>query len=273
MRREGKAAMIGLAVAALCGLGFFASDLQVARRLGVALAVGLTIELLVGTWMLRPVLLGRRVTGTRGRRSGRVELDALGEPVELELAGTGHAVNESIAADPPTTVGAADGDLLDPQWRRVVAGLLRAEFAFQTDPDRAELDTVFVADTPVFAELTEHNRRLRTAGFRVSGDGPRLLKVRAVNTGSPVTLAITVDHPERRLVDRDGRVLGVRRGERRDGMLWLVQDPSGRYRIAEAVDLGTGDVDVTVSTERAGLVDAGVTSPVLAVELTADSAQ
>ena len=142
---------------------------------------------------------------------------------------------------------------MDPQWRRVAAGLLRAEFAFQTDPEKAELDTVFVADTTVFAELAEHNRRLRTAGFRVSGDGPRLLKVRAVNTGSPVTLAITVDHPERRLVDRDGRVLGVRRGERRDGMLWLVQDSSGRYRIAEAVDLGTGDVDVMVSAERVGL--------------------
>lgn len=271
MRREGKAAMIGLAVAALCGLGFFASDLQVARRLGVALAVGLTIELLVGTWMLRPVLLGRRVSGTFGRRSGRVALDALGEPVALELVGGG--VSESPEADVPSASAAADGDQLDPQWRRVVAGLLRAEFAFQTDPDRAELDTVFVADTPVFAELTEHNRRLRTAGFRVSGDGPRLLKVRAVNTGSPVTLAITVDHPERRLVDRDGRVLGVRRGERRDGMLWLVQDPSGRYRIVEAVDLGTGDVDVAVSTERVGLHDPDVTSSVRIPELAADSVQ
>ncbi len=266
MRREGKAAMIGLAVAALCGLGFFASDLAVARRLGVALAVGLTIELLVGTWMLRPVLLGRRVTGTLDRRSGRVDFDTMGEPLDLELVGVG--IGEPHGSGSSSAIGAVDGDQLDPQWRRVVAGLLRAEFAFQTDPDKAELDTVFVADTPVFAELTEHNRRLRTAGFRVRGDGPRLLKVRAVNTGSPVTLSITVDHPERRLVDRDGRVLGVRRGERRDGMLWLVQDPSGRYRIAEAVDLGTGDVDVEVSAERAGLDESGVTASVLAGDLT-----
>ena len=61
--------------------------------------------------------------------------------------------------------------------------------------------------------------------------------------GSPVTLAITVDHPERKLVDPDGRVLGIRRGERREGMLWLVQDPSGRYRITEAVDLGDSEPD------------------------------
>ncbi len=270
MRREGKAAMIGLAVAALCGLGFFASDLQVARRLGVALAVGLTIELLVGTWMLRPVLLGRHMVGALGRRSARLDLDALGEPIEASVFEAVEFGVEKDGRSEHLSVGGGrmdpqlmdpqlmDPQLMDPQWRRVVAGLLRAEFAFQTDPEKAELDTVFVADTPVFAELTEHNRRLRTAGFRVSGDGPRLLKVRAVNTGSPVTLAITVDHPERRLVDRDGRVLGVRRGERRDGMLWLVQDPSGRYRIAEAVDLGTGDVDVTVSADRVGLGAADV---------------
>ena len=251
LRREGRAAMLGLAVTVLCGLGFLATDLEVARRLGVALAVGLMVELLVGTWMLRPVLLGRRLIGATERRVGRLDLEALEEALVPAFEDGGNSADvltlarARSAADPAPVAGG-----IDPEWRRVVSGLLRAEFGFQTDPDRAELDTVFVADTPVFHELAEHNRRLRSAGFRVSGDGPRLLKVRAVNNGSPVTLAITVDHPERRLVDRDGRVLGVRRGERREGMLWLVQDPSGRYRIAEAVDLGTGEVDTAVPLDR-----------------------
>ncbi len=228
-RQEGRAAMLGLGITALTGLGFLASDLEMARRLGVAIAAGVVIELLIGIWMLRPVLMGRFAPGATSvaqRRSARLALNTLDEEETL-------VVNED--------------ELLDPAWRRVVAGLLRAEFAFQNDPTSAELTTVFVEDTPVFGELAAHNRRLREAGFRVTGQGPRLLKVRAVNSGSPVTLAITVDHPERKLVDRDGRLLGVRRAERRDGMLWLVQDPSGRYRIAEAVDLGTGDIETVVA--------------------------
>ncbi len=273
LRHEGKAAMVGLGVTVLCGLGFLATDLQVVRRLGVALAVGLVIELLVGTWILRPVLLGRRLLSGGDRRVGRVDLEALEEPVTVGVF-TGRPVGARFGAGAlfnfrvqgRGTTALVDSEIegggteviidaeVDPQWRRIVAGLLRAEFAFQTDPEHAELETVFVANTPVFAELTEHNQRLRNAGFRVMGDGPRLLKVRAVNSGSPVTLAITVDHPERRLVDRDNRTLGVRRGERRDGMLWLVQDPSGRYRIAEAVDLGTADVDVSVPVDHAHLV-------------------
>ncbi|MFT7599451.1 MAG: hypothetical protein ACI8TP_002384 [Acidimicrobiales bacterium] len=247
LRREGKAAMLGLGITALCGLGFMASDLEIARRLGVAVAVGVVIELLIGTWLLRPVVLGRPLTGVNAlgtRKSARFSLDSL-------------AFNRSIKGDNMATDTEDTGeglenenedDVLDPAWRRIVAGLLRAEFAFQGDPDSAELSTVFLEDTPVFGELAAHNKRLREAGLRVMGKGPKLLRVRAVNVGSPVTLAISVDHPERKLIDRDGRVLGVRRPERRDGMLWLVQDPSGRYRIAEAVDLGTADTE-TVTTD------------------------
>jgi hypothetical protein len=131
---------------------------------------------------------------------------------------------------------------LSPEWRRIVGGLLRAEFAFQTDPGDAELETVFVSDTPLFTELENHNQRLRTAGLSIIGQGPELVKVTAVNDESPVTLAITVDHPERRLLNAHAELVGIRPAERRHGMLWLVQDPSGRYRIAEAVDLGAGDM-------------------------------
>ncbi|MEZ5227391.1 MAG: hypothetical protein R2710_12155 [Acidimicrobiales bacterium] len=43
----------------------------------------------------------------------------------------------------------------------------------------------------------------------------------------------------------------MRRPERREGMLWLAQDPSGRYRIAEAVDLGTAADPVTADVSIA----------------------
>ena len=82
--------------------------------------------------------------------------------------------------------------------------------------------------------------RLRENGLRIAGEGPTVVSVKAVNDGDPVTVAITVNHPSRQLLTRDGRLLGIRPAERRDGMLWLTQDPSGRYRIAEAVDMGEG---------------------------------
>lgn len=127
---------------------------------------------------------------------------------------------------------------IDPAWGRVVSGLLRSEFEFQRHPDQAQLETVFVGGTPLFGELREHNLRLRTTGLWVRGADPKLEKLTVANEGSPTTVAVTVLHPTRQLLDRDGRELGTRPAERREGLLWLVQDPSGRHRIAEAVDLG-----------------------------------
>jgi hypothetical protein len=121
-----------------------------------------------------------------------------------------------------------------------VSSLLREEFRFQTEPKDADLSTVFVEGTPLFNELSQHNLRLRQNGLRITGEGPALVSVKAVNDGEPVTVAITVNHPSRQLISADGRLLGIRPAERRDGMLWLSQDPSGRYRIAEAVDMGDG---------------------------------
>ncbi len=284
LRSEGRAAVIGMAVVAVCGMGLLASDLEIARRLGIGLAAVMIVELLIGTWLLRPALLGERLfyvsflDAEATRRPGAEAL-VLGAgataPASSLAAGAGHAAAagstlenahvQTSASDGISTTQIVDSNggsavfpnrrstdrldddsalgeirpLIDPQWRRIVQGLLRAEFSFQNDPANAELSTVFVEDTPVFNELIEHNMALRTNGFRVVGKGPRLVKVQAVDSSSPVTIAITVDHPERRLMDRDGRLLGVRRPERREGMLWLAQDPSGRYRIAEAVDLGT----------------------------------
>ncbi len=281
IRREGRAGIIGLSVAAACGMGFLASDLEVARRLGVGLAAALIVELLVGTWLLRPALLGHRLFYVSFREASAegVRLDGrapervgVGAPTGVvgwcrrvvgDFAGVGHEAiaaadgrvidvggnrpggPEMFRAQRDDATAETDRPLIDPQWRRVVQGLLRAEFSFQNDPANAELSTVFVEDTPVYAELLDHNQRLRSNGFRVVGRGPRLVKARCVDETAPITIAITVDHPERRLIDRDGRLLGVRRPERREGMLWLAQDPSGRYRIAEAVDLGSASEPVS----------------------------
>ncbi len=434
-RREGRAAMLGLAVTALCGLGFVASDLATARQLGLAVAAGVVIELLIGTWLLRPAVLGERALGValggsldrrafNGGRPPRVllpndpagaragaktdagvdgepEMQPLPErivamarhineiaipkvpvysqppapmdsdavPIELqpepfispwtrmihkraekrrgiEPTPTPHplpaaAGNTSISlggspqttdrsgpfdyslfddvdqrsdddvktrgpvgtpaslaptiapivttsereapaaapviranaprvtaqpsvvspqptpvdevADAETPLPAVAGEV-DPEWRRIVNGLLRAEFDFQKTPGKAQFETVFVEGTPLFSELLEHNKRLRKAGLRVEGRGPVLKKLTAVNQESPVTVVVTVDHPPRHLIDAHDRVLGTRPAERRDGMLWLVQDPSGRYRIAEAVDLGTTEVERADSGATAAAV-------------------
>ncbi|MGH1506285.1 MAG: hypothetical protein ACRBI6_22230, partial [Acidimicrobiales bacterium] len=151
------------------------------------------------------------------------------EPSAPSLSAAGNTADLAPAPTRPA---------IDPAWGRVVSGLLRSEFEFQRHPDRAQLETVFVDGTPLFGELREHNLRLRTTGLWVRGADPKLEKLTVANEGSPTTVAVTVLHPTRQLLDRDGRELGTRPAERREGLLWLVQDPSGRHRIAEAVDLG-----------------------------------
>ncbi len=232
LHREGRAAMFGLGITALCGLGFVAGDLEVARRLGVAVAAAVIVEMLIGTWLLRPVVLGQRMVGVN-----------LGGETSTPEAGSSRRVQwrEMLPIGRPLSATFANDEPVSPEWRRIVGGLLRAEFAFQSDPSDAELETVFVSETPLFTELETHNQRLQAAGLRIVGDGPKVCKVTAVNDESPVNLAITVDHPERRLMNAHGELVGIRAPEQRHGMLWLVQDPSGRYRIAEAVDLGAGE--------------------------------
>ena len=214
MRSGGGHAIAGLAVLALVGIGLLASSVKLIAAFGIALAVAVMIEIVLGIWLLRPVILGEQAL-----RSAVPSLNG-----------------RSILG----RRGPREGEPVNPEWRRVVAGLLREEFRFQTEPDDADLGTVFVEDTPLFGELAQHNLRLRQNGLKIRGEGPSVISVKAVNDGDPVTVAITVDHPSRQLLASDGRLLGVRAAERRDGMLWLAQDPSGRYRIAEAVDMGSG---------------------------------
>lgn len=262
LRREGRAAMFGLGVTALVGIAFLSSEIAVQRTLGVAVAVGVTIELLVGMWLLRPVVQGEPAAGISRRRPAF----SLGSLSALSIS-TGSETPESepeveAAADVPGPIVSLTDDV-DPEWRRIVGGLLRAEFDCQAEPARAALASVFVEETPLFEEVSNHNRRLLETGLHIQGDGPRLRSLNVVNTSSPIAIAVTVEHPRRYLVDAGDRQIGQRSPEIREGMLWLMQDPSGRYRIAEAIDLGESvDLVSEEATPRRRKDDLVIESPV-----------
>ena len=234
LRREGRAAMFGLGVTALVGLAFLSSEVAMGRSLGVAVAVGVVIELLVGMWLLRPVVQGERAAGIRRIRPSSIPEGFSPERLVPERSLAKRAGRLARATAP---VVPATGDT-EPEWRRIVGGLLRAEFDCQSAPTTAELASVFVEQTPLFEEVSNHNARLVQTGLRVQGDGPKLRALDVVNTSSPIAISVTVEHPRRYLIDAGDRQIGQRSPEIREGMIWLMQDPSGRYRIAEAIDLG-----------------------------------
>jgi len=241
LRREGRAAMFGLGVTALIGLAFLSSEIAVGRSLGVAVAVGVVIELLIGMWLLRPVVQGERAAGIKRDRSSTTLNGFLPERSARLLGG----------ADPVVV----EDDDAAPEWRRIVGGLLRSEFDCQAEPASAELATVFVEETPLFEEVSNHNARLIQTGLRVQGDGPKLRALDVVNTTSPIAISVTVEHPRRYLIDASDRQIGQRNPEIREGMLWLMQDPSGRYRIAEAIDLGEAVLGEAVLGEAGVMVE------------------
>ncbi len=174
MRSGGGHAVLGLLAVAFAGLGLLASDLDVISGFGIALTVAVLAEILLGVWLLRPVILGEQaLRAVRPAYRGRWVLGRRGP----------------VAGQP-----------VNPEWRRVVSSLLREEFRFQTEPQDADLATVFVEDTPLFQELSQHNLRLRQNGLRIAGEGPTVVSVKAVNDGDPVTVAITVNHPSRQLL-------------------------------------------------------------------------
>ncbi len=208
MRSGGGQPAAGLAVVALAGVGLLASSVDLVAAFGIALAVAVIIELVLGIWLLRPVIIGEQTL--RSRTPG----------------GTGRSIMGRR--------GPSEGEPINPEWRRIVSGLLREEFRFQTEPDEADLGTVFVEGTPLYGELSQHNLRLRQNGLKIRGEGPTVVSVKAVNDGDPVTVAITVDHPSRQLLAADGRLLGVRAAERQGwnalagaGSQWPVPDLRG----------------------------------------------
>ncbi len=218
----------GLVVAAAVWFGGGPST----GRFGLGLLAAVVIELLTGVLLLRPALLGQRAAFHTAARPVRIAIHSGGEQ------------------DSSDGIGPED-----PTWRRVVGDLLQAEFRFQSQPTDADLDAVFVRDTPLFRQAASHHASLADAGLRIVGRSPRLRSLKTVSGRSSLTLAVTVDHPERHLVDRGGTVVGVRKPERRSGVLWLSEEFDGSFRIAESVELGSvplPEEDPSIETEPGG---------------------
>lgn len=190
-------------------------------RLGLALLAAVVIELVVAVAVLRPAVLGQRAAFQTAARPLRTIVH-------------GRSSGDPEAETPP------DDDLA---WREVVTDLVETEFWLQTEPERANLDSVFIADTPVHRQAAERHANLVRSGLRVVGRNPELRSLRTVRERQPVILTVTVDHPTSQLLDQSGRVVGVRHAERRVGRLWLAPASGGGHRIIESIEMGSGPLD------------------------------
>lgn len=186
-------------------------------RLAVALLLSALIDIGVGAAVLRPALLGQRAAYQRAARPLRIVAHA-------------RSTGDPASDTPPDD---------DPAWREVVIDLIQTEFWLQTEPADAELDRVFASDTPVLDQASERHDNLARSGLRVVGQPPELQSLRTNRDRQPTIVTVTVDHPASQLLDPTGRVVGVRRPERRIGRLWLSSQPGGGHRIAESIELGT----------------------------------
>lgn len=211
---EGWTALVGFAGVIFASLGLLLSDLASVRRVGILLAVGALIEIVVGCWLLRPAILGTR---------------SISHFASLPVSAALRALKG---------LGVVD-EASHQRWSVVVSNLLHSEFAFQADPGAADMDAVFVANTPLYSRAIAHHESLAKAGLRIIGRPPQLRNARVVGEAAPTTVAVTIDHPTRQLVDSSGTIVGVRKAERRSSMLWLREFSDGSYRIADSVELGT----------------------------------
>jgi hypothetical protein len=215
LARRAVPALAGLAAVAGVGTATVGGELDALRRLGAATVVLVGLVAVVELWLLRPALVAARW--------GRARVGAAHLP-----------------APDPSPSGAWPTLGADPaaRWRPVVNALLRAEYLCQRRPTGDGLGDVVVAGSPLWDELAAHQRHLCRRGLRVEGPPPQLVELDVLRPGSPATVLVTIAHQDRVVVDRQGRPVEARPAQRRRGMLWLVRDPSGRYRIGEAVDLG-----------------------------------
>jgi hypothetical protein len=210
---EGSAGVVGLGVVAIASLGFIAGGAGAMTRLAIVSFVAIAIEIVIGLWLLRPALVGTRAI-----------FHFASQPVDRALR---------------TVSGAAGVDELEHQrWAAVVADLLVAEFHFQADPGSAKMEAVFEPDTPLYRKAVEHHQNLAEAGLRVIGRAPQLRAIRVVTASPLATITATVDHPVRQLVDGTGKIVGVRKAERRSMMLWLTPLTTGAHLISDSVELG-----------------------------------
>ncbi len=236
--RAGLLAVVGLLGAALwISLTRFVGGGPTVGRFGFGLAVALIIEVAVGFLVLRPALLGE---------------EAAYHSVARPLRSTLHT-GQRRQRQKPISVD-------DPAWRRLVSDLLMAEFGLQTDPASTQVGDVFLDGTPLYTQASDQHRSLAGSGLRVSGRAPQIKRVETFREGPSIMVSVTVDHPERHLVDQDGTVHGVRRAQRRSTMMWLVGLDSGAVRIAESIDMGSVPLDVEKDPDKTSFPEVATVS-------------
>lgn len=232
---EGWAAVMGLAMLMVASLGLVVADIAVVRRLGILVTVALLIEIVIGLWLLRPAVLGTRAIA--------------------------HFATEPVRSALKSLDGGGVTDEADYQrWTVIVSNLLHAEFHFQADPAQADMGHVFVPDTPLYDTARDHHVNLAGAGLRIIGRNPQLRHLRVLDVDDPVTVAVTVDHPARQLVNGEGAIVGVRKAERHSVMLWMVGHTDGTYRISDSVELGTLPLD-EAEEPMAGVASTATANP------------
>ncbi len=216
----GQVATLALATLVVAGLAvslsrWFGSPAPTGR-FGIGLAIAALFELVVFALALRPVLLGQQAV-----------FHAAARPLRRAVVPGRHGLHR------PGNVHD------DPVWHRVASDLLLAEFLLENDPVAAQADTVFLANTPAHIQASSRIERLHSNSLRVSGRSPVIRKVAVIRDGAKTALSVTVDDPQRHLVDRTGAIHGVRHSRRRSLVLWLVRSPDGYYRVAELLETGS----------------------------------
>ena len=236
--RAGLLAVVGLLIAACwISLTRLVGGGPTVGRFGFGLAVALIIEITLGILVLRPALLGEEAA-----------YHSVARPLRSKLhTGQRRQRHQPISVD-------------DPAWRRLVSDLLMAEFALQTDPAATRVAEVFLEGTPLYTQASEQHRNLLASGLRVSGRAPQIKRVETFREGPSIMVSVTVDHPERHLVDSEGRVYGIRRAQRRSTMLWLVGLDSGAVRIAESIDTGSVPLDVDNTPDKTSFPEVATVS-------------
>lgn len=230
LHSEAFPAAAALALTAVASIGLVFVDIGIVGRLGLVMLVVAVVEVVVLSWLLRPVT----VIGD-------------GHQHALNITTRLMAIVQSVDDE------GGDGSYGGP-WAGVVNDLLQTEFSFQVQPRAAQLDDLYLLGTPLYQQATEHHNQLVEAGFRIAGQPPRLVEARVVKIEEQANLVVTVDHPLRQLIGPDGAVAGVRRAERRSVMLWLAAMSDGTYRMADSVELATVELGQSGAASGGALV-------------------
>lgn len=207
------------------GLAMLFSSLVVLQRFGWLLVVAAAFELVVGLWILRPAIYKERLRWI---------------------------VQSSCVGSEPDSAAEAIDCTENRGYTKVVNGLLRSEHASLVEPGSVDLSNVFVAGSQLCENISKQHESMQKSGLRIVGQGPVLKHLEVVDAGTPVIVSIVVEYPVRRIAGRSGELSDLKQPEKHEGMLWLSQDASGRYRIAEALAVG-GSLEDDSDVQLGGL--------------------